>query len=518
MDGLTDLLSQLDLIGGVLFLVVLGWTGLTIASGFLRHRFNFLALALQFFGLLYLVRDVILPNAEALFGAAPTQNQRDLLTVALIISAAFVFDRLWRHFVWEGAMVAGGGAPAPSLLRGAFTALVLLAATGIVAGWVYGQSVTGLLAASGVAAIVVGYAAQSTLSDLLAGIAMSIAPAFRVGDILDIDGDWVKVIDQNWRATETERIDGRKVYYPNSLLANRAVVTMPTDGAPLRRGFTFYADNSVPPELVRDVAVNAAKQSRLCLPGPEPKLWIAGHEAYGYECTLYYYPDWNSYIDAQTEITNLVWYAFRRAGIAFGYNRQHLYVTDWEHAERSHPSSLIESGGDQEAFRAACEGTRELAALDPDGVERLFKIARPRVLGRYERLMKAGETDDTLFLLTTGALAVHIPTGDTETRVATLPAPALAGFMAVMLGAPRSATLTAEAACQVYEIAAADFAGLTADRPDLAERLATLSAEMALENEASREEVARSAVAEADRLQQLKAMFAQRLRDLLASG
>jgi CRP-like cAMP-binding protein len=129
--------------------------------------------------------------------------------------------------------------------------------------------------------------------------------------------------------------------------------------------------------------------------------------------------------------------------------------------------------------------------------------------------MTAGETGDTLFLLTAGSLAVHIPTGEAETRVATLAAPALVGFMAVMMDAPRSATLNAEAACQVYEVAAADFAGLTADRPDLAERLAQISAEMAMENEASREQAARGAAAQADRLQQLKAMFARRLKDLL---
>jgi small-conductance mechanosensitive channel len=49
---------------------------------------------------------------------------------------------------------------------------------------------TGLLASAGVAGIVLGFAAQKTISTLLAGVQIAVAQPIRVGDIVVVEGEW----------------------------------------------------------------------------------------------------------------------------------------------------------------------------------------------------------------------------------------------------------------------------------------------------------------------------------------
>ena len=65
---------------------------------------------------------------------------------------------------------------------------VYLGAAIAIADLAFGVSVTGLLATSGIIAIVLGLALQSTLGDLFSGIAIGIDRPFHVGDHILIDG------------------------------------------------------------------------------------------------------------------------------------------------------------------------------------------------------------------------------------------------------------------------------------------------------------------------------------------
>jgi small-conductance mechanosensitive channel len=80
--------------------------------------------------------------------------------------------------------------------------IVYISACFAVTGLVLGLPITGLLATSGVIAIVLGLALQSTLSDVFSCIALNIEGAFHVGDWIALEGGAEgQVIEINWRAT-----------------------------------------------------------------------------------------------------------------------------------------------------------------------------------------------------------------------------------------------------------------------------------------------------------------------------
>lgn len=89
---------------------------------------------------------------------------------------------------------------------------------------------TALLAGAGVASVVIGLAAQSTLGNLVAGISMTIYRPFRLGDTLQIaapTGTEIGTVENISLGYTTIRVqDGRSVVLPNSVAASQTVINL----------------------------------------------------------------------------------------------------------------------------------------------------------------------------------------------------------------------------------------------------------------------------------------------------
>jgi small-conductance mechanosensitive channel len=89
---------------------------------------------------------------------------------------------------------------------------------------------TALLAGAGVASVVIGLAAQSTLGNLVAGISMTIYRPFRLGDILQVGtptGTEIGTVDRISLGYTTLRVqDGRLVVLPNSVAASQVALNL----------------------------------------------------------------------------------------------------------------------------------------------------------------------------------------------------------------------------------------------------------------------------------------------------
>ncbi|HEY4338331.1 MAG TPA: mechanosensitive ion channel family protein [Steroidobacteraceae bacterium] len=89
---------------------------------------------------------------------------------------------------------------------------------------------TALLAGAGVASVVIGLAAQSTLGNLVAGISMTIYRPFRLGDVLQVaapTGTEIGVVGHISLGYTTLRVqDGRFVVLPNSVAASQVAINL----------------------------------------------------------------------------------------------------------------------------------------------------------------------------------------------------------------------------------------------------------------------------------------------------
>jgi small conductance mechanosensitive channel len=89
---------------------------------------------------------------------------------------------------------------------------------------------TAMLAGAGVASIVLGLAAQSTLGNLIAGISILIYRPFRLGDVLQISAPTgpeigtVEALSLGYTILGTQ--DGRRVIVPNSLAISQIAINL----------------------------------------------------------------------------------------------------------------------------------------------------------------------------------------------------------------------------------------------------------------------------------------------------
>jgi small-conductance mechanosensitive channel len=125
------------------------------------------------------------------------------------------------------------------LTVGLFSALLAIPEVRAVAG--------GLLASSALLGIVLGFAAQRTLGNFVAGILIALAQPVRIGDRVEYEGAPGVVEEIGLTYTFIRALDRRRIVVPNEKLASDTIIN-----ASIRSAETF-AEVSVPVPLTADL-------------------------------------------------------------------------------------------------------------------------------------------------------------------------------------------------------------------------------------------------------------------------
>ena len=155
----------------------------------------------------------------------------------------------------------------------------------------YGVTLPGLLAGSGLIALVLGLALQDTLGNIFAGLGLQAGKAFRVGDWLIVDGKHCEVIEVNWRSTRLRNIDAASFDIPNNQLAKATIVNLynPTPVHAARA--SVCVEYGIPPNHVKDALVQAALAARGVLSSPAPAAFLMSFDDSGIRYELKYWID-----------------------------------------------------------------------------------------------------------------------------------------------------------------------------------------------------------------------------------
>lgn len=82
---------------------------------------------------------------------------------------------------------------------------------------------TGLLASAGLAGIIIGMAAQSTVSNFISGIYVSFAQPVKLNDAVIFENDFGWIEEINLMHTVIRTWDNRRIVVPNSVLAGKVI-------------------------------------------------------------------------------------------------------------------------------------------------------------------------------------------------------------------------------------------------------------------------------------------------------
>lgn len=116
-----------------------------------------------------------------------------------------------------------------------------------------------------------------------------------------------------------------------------------------------------------------------------------------------------------------------------------------------------------------------LAALDDDSRLELAASGELVRVGAGDVIVRQGEPGDTFFLVKSGRVRVTAEAEDRTTEVAVLGRGSCFGEMALLTGAPRSATVVAAEPCEVVMYRRADIDRALASNPAVRQALDVLA-------------------------------------------
>jgi branched-chain amino acid transport system substrate-binding protein len=289
---------------------------------------------------------LILLGAEPLLGnwiqasAEPYQIKKLELGFDLlwwVVPAVFV-NLAVDVFVWKPTEKRTGQ-PVPTLLRYSVAFVIYLFALFGVVAFVYDYRLTGILATSGMLAMIIGLAVQLNITNLFAGVALNLERPFRVGDWVMIHGRTPdpdngvigKVIDINWRTTRLQTADDTVIVIPNGIISEKTITNFMAPGEVSRFDLFFTVDQTVPPDRVLTV-IRAALDSLAdpehgsVLVDPPPSVRIRRVTENGVEYLVRYrvMPSQTSPTKARHLVNECVIRHLRDAGIELAYPRRRV--------------------------------------------------------------------------------------------------------------------------------------------------------------------------------------------------
>jgi small-conductance mechanosensitive channel len=166
------------------------------------------------------------------------------------------------------------GAPVAALTKNV-TRLVILVLGGLVILNGLGVSITPLLTALGVGGLAVALALQEPLSNLFAGLFLSISGQSTIGDFVKLDsGLEGYIVDVNWRSTKVQMQSGSVIIVPNAKLS-QSIVTVVANHPPPSGDVDVAVDVGVAsaPDLARleAVTLDVARDVMRRVPGGVPE-------------------------------------------------------------------------------------------------------------------------------------------------------------------------------------------------------------------------------------------------------
>lgn len=170
--------------------------------------------------------------------------------------AAWYLNIAIRRFGWE-PLERRTGRAVPGILKHFVAAVVLLLAVFGILAFVYEQTLTSLLATSGLLTLIIGLAVQVNISNIFAGIILSLERPFAIGDTIRLgDMDPVRVCDMSWRTTRLEDGYGYMHCIPNSKMAESPLINYSR-----RKPARDFLHIHLPPDIVPAVAISLMQQA-----------------------------------------------------------------------------------------------------------------------------------------------------------------------------------------------------------------------------------------------------------------
>jgi len=120
-----------------------------------------------------------------------------------------------------------------------------------------------VLTSAGVVSVLIGFAAQKTLSNLLAGIQIAFTQQIRLDDAVVVENEWGRIEEINLTTVIVRLWDRRRLILPITYFVENPFQNWTRSDASITGAILFYLDYNVPVDKVREKARELAEANPL---------------------------------------------------------------------------------------------------------------------------------------------------------------------------------------------------------------------------------------------------------------
>ena len=190
-----------------------------------------------------------------------------------------------------------------------------------------GINVSGLLGAAGIAGIAIGFAAQTSVSNVISGLFVITERAFKIGDIIEISGIIGTVQSIDLLSVALKTFDSQYVRVPNETIIKANLINY--SHFPLRR---IKTELSVPYGIdlrrVETILIDTAKKNRFIVDDPAPSVLWTAFDSSGISCALLAWTSVQDYGTARNSIFIDIDERLKAEGIEIPFDQLVVHMED----------------------------------------------------------------------------------------------------------------------------------------------------------------------------------------------
>lgn len=405
-------------------------------------------------------------HALSIFFSAETKAPELLFSLAAAfawMSCAMVLNALLNFFLWSSSGKSDAASRPHKLLTGLISLALYALFFLVVMHVVFGQAIAALALVWSGALFGIAYVAAPTLSEIFAGIALSISPPFKRGDEIIVQGQKGIVTDLNWHSVILSD-DDAEISIANSEVAKSVIINLtrtPDRSYSIEVPLTYGAS----PLYVKNMLVQAALEVEGVR---KAKVRIKDINMHGVNYKVVFFIEANASENLVTDlIRQSIFYRVSKSG-----------SLDFATTKKAHwdKSTLLTESLEHKI--AVISKTDIFGILGADEIKLLAENLTVQLYGPPEAIVHQGESGDSMFIIASGRadVTVFVEENKSNLKVATKEAGQYFGEMTLLTGEPRSATVRATEDSVIYEIKKSTLSVLFSQRPELMDKLAEIVA------------------------------------------
>lgn len=190
----------------------------------------------------------------------------------------------------------------------------------------FGVNLKAIWGAAGIAGVAIGFAAQTSVSNLISGLFVLTEGSIHVGDTIVVDGITGIVDEVKLLSIRVHTFDNQMVRIPNSTIINN---NLTNNSFHSKRRITVTLDVTYDSDLqlALDTYKKAAESCPTVLKNPAPSAWVEGFNDTGIDITVAAWFNPNDFLQTKSDLHMAILREMKEAGLDTPYPHMDISIS-----------------------------------------------------------------------------------------------------------------------------------------------------------------------------------------------